>query len=183
MKQGKRDFHRHVRVVYRACRRIYGKEYVQDECLKVFKILFPEYYKAKNSNEKYIQLSDDSYNKLDALLSTWISEDGALRDVIYYTLNEADRCMLREEFLQFCEDIMPVVMRIRKLTARECLRLMDVSEPDIDKMIGSGLSKSSLYKLAGNSICISPMFHIFRKLFVETGPDIVKGEAMQLSLF
>lgn len=70
MKQGKRDFHRHVRVVYRACRRLYGKEFTQDECLKVFKIVFPEYYKAKNSNEKYIQLSDDSYNKLDALLST-----------------------------------------------------------------------------------------------------------------
>ena len=177
MKQN-RDFHRQVRVVYRACRKLYGKERTQDECLKLFKIIFPEYYKAKNSNEKYKQLSDESYNKLNTLLSTWIPEDGALRDVICYTLNEADRCMLREEFLQFCEDIMPVVMRIRKLTPRECLRLMDVDENDINTLLHCGLSNSSLYKLAGNSVVVSCMFHLFRKLFIEK-----ENESRQLSLF
>lgn len=194
MKQN-RDFHRQVRVVYRACRRLYGKEKTQDECLKLFKIVFPEYYKAKNSNEKYIQLSDESYDKIDALLSTWIPEDGALRDVICYTLKEADRCMLREEFLQFCEDIMPVVMRIRKLTQRECYRLQGVSEKDIDTLLSSGISNSAHYKLAGNSItcggnyCNSqgkydgPLFNLFCKMFVETEPDSVKGEIVQLSLF
>lgn len=177
----KRDFHRQVRVVYRACRRLYGKERTQDECLKLFKIIFPEYYKAKNSNEKYKQLSDESYNKLNALLSTWIPEDGALRDVICYTLDEADRCMLREEFLQFCEDIMPVVMRIRKLTPRECFRLMGVSEPDIDTMLNSGISNSACYKLAGNSIVVDVMTALFDKMFVNT--DEEKTAGMQLSLF
>jgi site-specific DNA-cytosine methylase len=177
----KRDFHRQVRVVYRACRRLYGKERTQDECLKLFKIIFPEYYKAKNSNEKYKQLSDESYNKLNALLSTWIPEDGALHDVICYTLNEADRCMLREEFLQFCEDIMPVVMRIRKLTPRECFRLMGVSEPDIDKMLNSGISNSACYKLAGNSIVVDVMTAIFDKLLVNTEQERKAGT--QLSLF
>ena len=32
---------------------------------------------------------------------------------------------------------------------------------------GKGISKTAQYKLAGNSICIAPMYHIFRKLFVE----------------
>lgn len=180
MKQN-RDFHRQVRVVYRACKRLYGKERTQDECLKLFKIIFPEYYKAKNSNEKYKQLSDESYNKLNALLSTWIPEDGALRDVICYTLNEADRCMLREEFLQFCEDIMPVVMRIRKLTPRECFRLMGVSEPDIDTMLSSGISNSACYRLAGNSIVVDVMTALFDKMFVNTDEEKIAG--MQLSLF
>jgi hypothetical protein len=176
-----RDFHRQVRVVYRACRRLYGKEQTQDECLKLFKIIFPEYYKAKISNEKYKQLSDESYNKLNALLSTWIPEDGALRDVICYTLNETDRCMLREEFLQFCEDIMPVVMRIRKLTPRECFRLMGVSESDIDKILNSGISNSACYRLAGNSIVVDVMTAIFDKLIVNTEEERKAGT--QLSLF
>lgn len=34
--------------------------------------------------------------------------------------------------------------RIRKLSPRECLRLMDVSDTDIDKMIGAGISNSQL---------------------------------------
>ena len=180
MKQN-RDFHRQVRVVYRACRKLYGKEQTQDECLKLFKIIFPEYYKAKNSNDKYKQLSDESYNKLNALLSTWIPEDGALRDVICYTLNEADRCMLREEFLQFCEDIMPVVMRIRKLTPRECFRLMGVSDEDINTMLSCGISNSACYKLAGNSIVVDVMTALFDKMFVNT--DEEKTAGMQLSLF
>lgn len=39
--------------------------------------------------------------------------------------------------------------RIRKLTPRECFRLMDVSESDIDKLLNAGISNSQLYKLAG----------------------------------
>lgn len=42
--------------------------------------------------------------------------------------------------------------RIRKLTPKECLRLMGLSDDDIHKIQSTGLSDSSLYKLAGNSI-------------------------------
>ena len=68
--------------------------------------------------------------------------------------------------------------RIRRLTERECFRLMDVDDADIDKMQGAGISKSQQYKLAGNSIAISPLYHIFRKMFVEQG-----NEEQQLKLF
>lgn len=73
--------------------------------------------------------------------------------------------------------------RIRKLTPRECFRLMDVDDSDIDKIQESGLSNSAQYKLAGNSIVRSCLYHIFRKMFIETEPDMKKGEAEQLSLF
>lgn len=68
--------------------------------------------------------------------------------------------------------------RIRKLTEREVFRLMDVSEEDIDKIQASGISKTSQYRLAGNSIVVSCLYHIFRKMFVEPG-----CEEQQLSLF
>ena len=68
--------------------------------------------------------------------------------------------------------------RVRKLTPKECFRLMDVSDEDIKKMESSGVAKTNLYKLAGNSIVVACMFHIFRKLFAEKG-----NENPQLELF
>lgn len=56
-------------------------------------------------------------------------------------------------------------IRIRRLTPRECFRLMDVSEEDIDKIQAAGISDSQQYKLAGNSIVVACMEGIFRNLF------------------
>lgn len=69
--------------------------------------------------------------------------------------------------------------RLRLLTPRECFRLMDVDDADIDKMLSCGVSDTQLYKLAGNSIVVSCLYHIFRKMFV----DVTGGEGSQLSLF
>ena len=68
--------------------------------------------------------------------------------------------------------------RIRKLTPRECFRLMGVDDKDIDKIQAAGVSNSGQYKLAGNSIVVDVLFHIFRKMFIETG-----NESQQLTLF
>lgn len=58
---------------------------------------------------------------------------------------------------------------IRKLTPRECFRLMDVPEHYIDRLLSAGISNSQLYKLAGNSIVVACLFHIFIRMFIETG--------------
>lgn len=122
--------------------------------------------------------------------------------------------------------------RIRKLTPRECFRLQDVKDADIDTIAayrcdedgflcdahgepvlnieftepkknerkvtvevngeereyyksqllwtrrGDAISRSAQYKLAGNSICVAPMYHTFRKLFIEP-----ENENQQLELF
>lgn len=73
--------------------------------------------------------------------------------------------------------------RIRKLTPRECFRLMGVDDADIDKIQASGVSNSAQYKLAGNSIVVDVLFHLFRKMFIETDPDIIEGQSTQLTLF
>lgn len=57
--------------------------------------------------------------------------------------------------------------RIRKLTPRECLRLMGVSDEDISKMQSVGLSDTSLYKLAGNSIVKQCLDALHRSLFIK----------------
>ena len=89
------------------------------------------------------------------------------------------------------------IMRIRKLTPRECFRLMDVDDKYIDAIdaytfedddyekdclgkeiintetgkrqkhrIGTKISDSKKYQLAGNSIVVNCMYHIFDNLFV-----------------
>lgn len=67
---------------------------------------------------------------------------------------------------------------IRKLTPRECLRLMDMDDSDIDKLMAAGISNTQLYKMAGNSIVVNVLYHIFRKMFVNK-----ENENIQLTLF
>lgn len=56
--------------------------------------------------------------------------------------------------------------RVRKLTPKECFRLMGVEDTDADKIIGE-LSKSRCYQVAGNSIVVDVLEAIFRQLFIE----------------
>ena len=60
-----------------------------------------------------------------------------------------------------------VDFRIRKLTPRECWRLMGFSDKDFDNAQATGLSNTQLYKEAGNSIVVNVLERIFKNLFLE----------------
>lgn len=62
--------------------------------------------------------------------------------------------------------------RIRKLTPRECFRLMGLSDEQIDKIQQTGLSDSAQYKLAGNSIVVQVLEGIFRNLFINNSNSL-----------
>lgn len=84
--------------------------------------------------------------------------------------------------------------RIRKLTPTECFRLMGVDDSDIDKLkstkftqtLKSGkvkekpMPKTQLYKMAGNSIVVDVLYHIFYQMFIAEPP---KPKSIQKSLF
>ena len=57
--------------------------------------------------------------------------------------------------------------RIRKLTPRECFRLMGMRDDDIDKIQQAGISNTQQYKMAGNSIVVNVLEAIFKNLFME----------------
>ena len=65
--------------------------------------------------------------------------------------------------------------RIRKLTPRECGRLMGVSDEDIDKMSAVN-SNTQLYKQFGNSIVVDVMCAMFKNLNIKQGDS---NEALQ----
>lgn len=56
--------------------------------------------------------------------------------------------------------------RIRKLTPRECWRLMGVKDEQFDKL--HDISNSQLYKMAGNSIVVDVLMGIFKNMFEPT---------------
>ncbi len=72
-------------------------------------------------------------------------------------------------------------LRIRKLTPRECLRLMGWNDEQIDKIQASGVSHSQQYKQAGNGIVVQVLEKIFANLFLKEREEIHGYE--QLSLF
>ena len=55
-------------------------------------------------------------------------------------------------------------LRIRKLTPKEYWRLQGFTDEDFEKAKDSGLSKSQLYKQAGNSICVPVVQGILKNL-------------------
>lgn len=59
--------------------------------------------------------------------------------------------------------------RIRKLTPRECWRLMGVKDEQFDKL--HDLSNTQLYKLAGNSIVVNVLEAIFKNLLMPEQTD------------
>lgn len=56
-------------------------------------------------------------------------------------------------------------VRIRKLTPKECFRLMGFDDSDIEAAEKVGVSNSQLYKQAGNSIVVDVLYYIYVELY------------------
>lgn len=65
--------------------------------------------------------------------------------------------------------------RIRKLTPKECWRLMGFSDDDFEKAQSAGISNSQLYKQAGNSIVVDVLMAILNNL-IGGKDDSTRGE-------
>lgn len=63
-------------------------------------------------------------------------------------------------------------LQIRRLTPKECWRLMGFDDTDTDKCIDNGLSNTQLYKQAGNSIVVN----VLEKLLLNLEMEKVKND-------
>ena len=72
-------------------------------------------------------------------------------------------------------------LRIRKLTPLECFRLMGFSDEDFYSI--KGISNTQLYKMAGNSIVVDVLVHLFKSLFEALESNEHKEIIEQPSLF
>lgn len=78
-------------------------------------------------------------------------------------------CLMARDYKGFGNQEMNAVIEcnmlsIRKLTPKECFRLMGFSDCDINILIANGISNTQLYKMAGNSIVVDVLEEIFVEL-------------------
>lgn len=72
-------------------------------------------------------------------------------------------------YLYTVEEEQPKIRwRIRKLTPKECIRLMNFTDRDYEAM-AKYVSNSAIYKAAGNSIVVACLIAIFSSLFLKDG--------------
>ena len=141
-------------------------------------------------------------------MTTMVSRTDGVSNTL--TSVQKDNYLCIPEATKSCQQGVVTNYRIRKLTPRECFRLMGVDDKDIDKiqlypfgediqypsysykerlanmteeekrkLMRQGISNSQQYKMAGNSIVVDNLYHIFRTLFVDKPTKQVK----QLTLF
>lgn len=80
----------------------------------------------------------------------------------------SERVGLKAADGEFEELVERIKWRIRKLTAKECWRLMAFTDEDVDRA-ARYVAASSLYKQAGNSIITMCLIAIMSSLFIEDG--------------
>lgn len=79
--------------------------------------------------------------------------------------NPDERIHIGKSVGMFLKDGVEVYFRIRKLTPKECFRLMGFDDADIDLLSASGISNTQLYKMAGNSIVVNVLEFLFCQIF------------------
>ena len=91
---------------------------------------------------------------------------GIRRDGLSNTLSTVQKDNYLLEMIKLEKEQMNK-LRVRKLTPKECFRLMGFDDRDIDVCIENGISNTQLYKMAGNSIVVNVLEGIFRNLLGE----------------
>ena len=104
-------------------------------------------------------------------------------EIVNHSYTNSDNRDTLEKYIESKDGIMPTIttrpdtlgyaeqtkldgLRIRKLTPKECWRLMGFSDESFDKAKATGISDSQLYKQAGNSIVVNVLEKILEELFI-----------------
>ena len=70
--------------------------------------------------------------------------------------------------------------RYRKLTQKEHFRLMGFSDADVKLLETNGISKTQIYKMAGNSIPVKMLEHLFRVVYPEKRIADLKANSLKI---
>ena len=120
-------------------------------------------------------------NNLKADLCNKLVEEGIVKggEVVNHSYTTSVQRNTLEKYIESNNGVMPTLttrpdclgyatlppnIRIRKLTPKECWRLMGFDDSDVEKAQAVGISNAQLYKQAGNSIVVDVLVMILRKL-------------------
>jgi DNA-cytosine methyltransferase len=142
----------------------------------VVSILDGGYYKFPEKQKLKLRLKDVLEDKVDE--KYYLSETAVAGLMRAAKRNHKPTFLTHETLVANCistrvggichfEQYLKTDKGIRKLTPRECLRLMGWKDTEIDKVIACGVSNSQMYKQAGNGIVVNVLEAIFTNLFLK----------------
>ena len=70
----------------------------------------------------------------------------------------------------------------RKLRPKEYFRLMGFSDSDYQILVDNGISKSQLYKMAGNSIVVTVLQNLFKQIYKPVTQSIASSKQQSLDI-
>lgn len=171
--QNRSELNKALRIGYLKLKKQYGDDAVQEEAAEIWKLTSEEQQRLSETGDK--NLSTAFVDALSKLFAKWRNKFSNEQNdwVATHILQGAELLTTISDGNadQFLTDITPVRLRIRKLTPRECGRLQDVDDEQIDILESSGLSNSAMYKLYGNSITVNVLTCIFESLFYPPEPE------------
>ena len=110
-----------------------------------------------SANSKY-KVSEENLKINRSIACSKTTREGCSRadtsDYICRTMSENEQLSTNQDLSDY---------KVRKLTEKECFRLMGVKDEDFDK-ISPNQSKSKLYHLAGDSIVTTCLMAIFGQM-------------------
>lgn len=148
---------------------------------------FPKPYKLEKRLKDFLEpCVDEKYYLSDAQITRMKTTSYESSKINHRAFNENDiigtlcardykdpKCVVKNKKQELCDCLGVTVnqppLRIRKLTPKECYRLMGFSDEEFERAENVPTSNSQLYKQAGNSIVVDVLEEIFRMMFDENG--------------
>jgi site-specific DNA-cytosine methylase len=122
-------------------------------------------YDLSDTMKRYINSYNDKYKVSDGNLT--INDEVAVAKTTREGCTRADSSDYISADMEDNKNIAGmdcVPYSIRKLTPKECWRLMGFTDEDVDKAVVAGISNAQLYKQSGNSIVVQVLEAIFGQM-------------------
>ncbi|MBQ5658017.1 MAG: DNA cytosine methyltransferase [Peptococcaceae bacterium] len=124
-----------------------------------------------NEDQMYVDNISEKFAFAKQRTQEMLDRDGSLPDM-FNPYNKAEITDIAPTQTTCCNSasssaavmIKQPQLRIRKLTPKECFRLMGFDDADHDVLVENGISNSQIYKMAGNSIVVDVLEAIFTNL-------------------
>jgi DNA (cytosine-5)-methyltransferase 1 len=135
-------------------RQFYQQDRIYDDNISIsVTTAFNPYYAIKSKNYRLLNLVDKTKFS-DKTMALDCYNQIAREDYIQTIKTNVDKSNMNMVYND---------LRIRKLTPKECFRLMGVKDEDFEK-IAKNQSNASLYHLAGDSIVVDVLMAIFKEM-------------------
>lgn len=153
------------------------RDFLEDDIDEKYYLKGTQEFFIKNSfdmEEKGNKYSFEPHIEKNAGIAKTITTRAGYRMEDNYVLDldiNLDKLAFKKKNLEIIEQFLGNERpKIRKLTPRECFRLMGLNDFDIYRLITSGVAESNLYKLAGNGVvkqCLDEIHKILFKEYIE----------------